>query len=501
MVKNNSEDVSLLIAAEDFEDEQFLKYHSFTLYDENIIKKLIAHGPVLIRGGRGSGKSALLRAANLRVKKDYAQNILGFYISLRYLPLLKTKGDEYEKYFCDILIKNILSEMSDDFTEEIFDCDRNISETKNALRKLSTRLNKRIILFFDDAAHIGRESSLKTFFDIYRTLSSSTVACKAAIYPGVTEFGPRFDILNDAYVIDIARSEKDKYFIPFFKEILINRYGDSVYKKANASKTITIDDFSGFLGRSVAGNVRAFLFACNYIDNSIKEDAISINSIDATLKYLSQEHFWPLIEELKPKLGIYETIMDVLPEISEAIFKSVGSTQMRESYGPSFIIHRSNIERLKKLFEILEYTGFVAKSDASRGLKSGGRGTKYNINLSLLLEQVVPSRLTQELFKKWLGNDTESVEFGQSSILSKFKLPEPDDKELGVLNQPIEVLKKSNAYPYGLTEAKIEKLREGGFDTVEKIFNASEDDILNIDTLGQGWYLRIQNILGQAIWM
>lgn len=87
--------------------------------------------------------------------------------------------------------------------------------------QLSTKIQKRIVLFFDDAAHIGRETSLKEFFDIFRTLSSNTVSCKAAIYPGVTEFGSRFDLLNDANVIDIARNEENPSFSSFSRKLLM----------------------------------------------------------------------------------------------------------------------------------------------------------------------------------------------------------------------------------------------------------------------------------------
>ena len=49
-----------ILAAEDCPPEIFNKLHKFSKYEERIINSLIAHGPVLIRGGRGSGKSALL---------------------------------------------------------------------------------------------------------------------------------------------------------------------------------------------------------------------------------------------------------------------------------------------------------------------------------------------------------------------------------------------------------------------------------------------------------
>jgi hypothetical protein len=81
---------SLILAAEECPPEKFNQYHSFSSYDDVIIRKLSAHGPVLLRGGRGSGKSALLLEAFKRMK--HLANVFPVYISLRYLPLLQSDG-------------------------------------------------------------------------------------------------------------------------------------------------------------------------------------------------------------------------------------------------------------------------------------------------------------------------------------------------------------------------------------------------------------------------
>ena len=60
MPADTIDDSNLILAAEDFDSAEFEKYHRFAKSDERIISKLVAHGPVLLRGGRGSGKSALM---------------------------------------------------------------------------------------------------------------------------------------------------------------------------------------------------------------------------------------------------------------------------------------------------------------------------------------------------------------------------------------------------------------------------------------------------------
>jgi hypothetical protein len=54
---DNAESVDLILAAEDCDPKEFAKLHRFSPNDERVISKLIAHGPVLLEGGRGSGKA------------------------------------------------------------------------------------------------------------------------------------------------------------------------------------------------------------------------------------------------------------------------------------------------------------------------------------------------------------------------------------------------------------------------------------------------------------
>ncbi|WID94652.1 hypothetical protein QO058_17660 [Bosea vestrisii] len=200
----DAEDSSLLLAAEECPRDQFDKYHTFTRYERGIIQKLIAHGPVLLRGGRGSGKSAILIETYLEIRKNYIQSVVPVYISLRHLPLLKSEGTAYVSNFCRILSSEINKELRNYGAS--FPIARDVGPLLEALEANARHLNRRFVLLFDDAAHIGRERPLIEFFDIFRTISTSRVSCKAAIYPGVTKFGIRFDVYNDATVVDISET-------------------------------------------------------------------------------------------------------------------------------------------------------------------------------------------------------------------------------------------------------------------------------------------------------
>lgn len=500
---SHEEQGALILAAEDCPPADFEKFHTFTKSDERLIAKLVAHGPVLVRGGRGSGKSALMIEANRRLAPaNPTANVLGVYLSLRHLELLKYKEAQYIDFLCRLLIREVAlvaSQMGEEFAAE-----PTVSSIQQALATLATKIQRRIVLFFDDAAHIGREASLQEFFDIFRTISSSIVSCKAAIYPGVTRFGIRFDVYNDATVLDVSRSENGSGFDDFFCEVMQKRYPAHLSAKSFTS-ALTITHVAGFLGRAVLGNMRGFIFACNALCENANESTVGLTDLSRCLLTLASNYYWPLLEELAPKLGMYAPLLAVSREIGEKSFSAAakGDLPGRSDSRTSVTIHRDIQQRLAKPLEILEYTGFFSIRDASRSLKSGGRGIRYAINLCNLLEKVHGSRLTRELFDRWRsGTDIEAVEFAKNSELARIEPPTVDSREeLSILSESIDRLVKSKVYPYGLTDEKLKVLKEAQIVTIGQLAETSDAALDELPGVGEASIRRIRSVVGQAIWM
>jgi hypothetical protein len=483
----------LILAAEDFDSAEFEKYHRFAKSDERIISKLVAHGPVLLRGGRGSGKSALMLEAERRISRDPNFQALGIYISLRHLELIRSSGKDYEVFLCRLLLNRVQEKVgrSLDVSPE-----PTVTDVQRVLSSLSSELSKRIVLLFDDAAHIGREASLAEFFDVFRTISSSTVSCKAAIYPGVTKFGNRFDIFNDATVLDLARSDELQGHAEFFAGIMSIRYGNELPDDAFRG-SLSRQDVAGFAGMAVLGNMRSFIFACNELAKISQQKPIGLPELNQALLNLASNYYWPLLEEVEPKLGRYAPMVSVAREAAEILFEVGGKVGNR-----SALVFREVAERIAKPLEILEYAGFISKRDVSRAMKSGGRGARYVLNLCNLLERTPTARLTAELYKKWTLEITEPLEFHRGSKLQLVKLPtEEGPEQLGVFNLSIEKLAKSQAYPYGLTDAKIDVLRAAKFTTIGGLASASDAQLDALYGVGPAAVQRIKNVVGQAIWM
>ena len=491
-----SDSIELRLAAEEFTDIEFGNYHVFSNSDEQVIRRLIAAGPVLLRGPRGSGKSAYMRAAHMRIKNT-EKNIFSVYISLRHFPLLAAQPNEYLIVLIPYIAQLIQKEIIDNQIEfsEKFGPIKSVADLKEALGELGSRLNNRIVLMFDDVAHIGRETSIAGFFDLFRTISSSVVSCKAAIYPGVTKFGDRFDFYSDATVVEAQRDERSSDFGDFFSKILILRYPTLLEKSEIRLKPI----LPLLIGRAVLGNIRAFNAFCTQLSS---HKLISVPILGDELKWLSSNYFYPALEELQTKLGAYAPMLNIAEEVAKIIFEDCGKQKIN-----SIIIHREHAQRIGKVFEILEYTGFIAKREASRSLwkTKSGRGPRYVLNLGPLFEKIPGNTMSYDLIdtliRVTIPND-EIIEYPSNSDLQNFNCPEPhEDVPIGILTLPVSALEMGTAIPYGLTPLMISALENHGLRTVQDVISASMEELKSIPNIWNAKALRIRNAVEQAIWM
>ncbi|MDP1978709.1 hypothetical protein [Undibacterium sp.] len=496
---NTDTDSGLILAAEECPPEKFSQYHSFSQHDEMIIRKLSAHGPVLLRGGRGSGKSALLIETHRRMRA--LPNVFPVYVSLRYLPLLQSDGQEYIGHFCVLLSQAIQHEIKDRNLVSEFAIATDQVSLQLGLTSLSQTLSMRLVLLFDDAAHIGREKPLEVFFDLFRTLSSSLTSCKASIYPGVTKFGIRFDVFNDSTVIDISRS--DVSAAPeFFPDVVRARY-PKLAERSTFSDRLAPSQFANLLGRAVVGNLRGFILACNRFE---EKEKIGIPELTQCLLDMASDYFWPLMDEVAPKLGVYEALIDPAREVVEVIVEHAArpvKDRTRAIAQDRVLIHRQIVAQYIKIFEILEYLGFVARREASRSLKSGGRGPIFAINLCNLLDSVPTKRLTIEMIEEWITGSAEPAELHVSGMaFQAIKLPVlPEEHGLAILEKQVSVLGRSTAYPYGLTDKVIERLVGAGITTVGQLASSSDEELDRIDYIGAVKIKTIRDVVYQAIWM
>ena len=186
------------------------------------------------------------------------------------------------------------------------------------------------------------------------------------------------------------------------------------------------------------------------------------------------------MEEIAPKLGYYEPLIGPAEEWARYLFEHAAASDT-----PYVLVHREIVQKWAKALEILEYAGFLSKRDASKALKSGGRGSVYALNLCNLLDATPGRRLTVELTDKWLGTKRLAEVHLSNPVVSRISMPElREDVELRILDVGIDKLRKSRAYPYGLTEDKIQRLQSLGIKTIGELADTPDADILRLEFVG-----------------
>jgi hypothetical protein len=86
--------------------------------------------------------------------------------------------------------------------------------------------------------------------------------------------------------------------------------------------------------------------------------------------------------------------------------------------------------------------------------------------------------------------------------MARIKLPElASDQDPEILADPVDTLTKSPAYPYGLTERMVEKLHGAAIHTIRDLYEASEEQLDDIEYIGDYRIKQFKNLVAQAIWL
>lgn len=239
-----------------------------------------------------------------------------------------------------------------------------INDTKIIIEELRVTANRKFsILLLDDAALTLTPNFLIDFLDIVRSLKSSTIAPKASVYPGTTEYSPRFHAGHDSLSIQFWHPiDSDSYSV-----VMGGIAGKRVSNIANIP-----DDVVELFKYAAFGIPRAFLsMIWEYQRRKSRSTQQSIiNSI--TQEYLSSR----LLEyrSLVKKVPKFRTIIlageDLLNEmgtlVRDANAKAIPAQEKQISIG---ILKDDVSPIVKRMLDLLVEAGLIyQQTDVSHGL-------------------------------------------------------------------------------------------------------------------------------------
>ncbi len=341
-------------------DDDILRWNVDIPYFDSIQKKLIEKGAKVLVGPRGTGKTHQMKIAYNNCISDISKPF-PVYVSFSkyyYLEPLLSKNPAAITVFhtwvlckiilgCTDTITRIKNINKDDFCNEITkeqiekfvaQSEKNIQESwhSDITRNITIQYvldfiteftnecsRKRAILLLDDAALTLTKEYMIEFFDIFRSLKTLNISPKASVYPGTTEYGPRFHLKQDGDPFNVWFEPEGIEYSQFINQLCEKRFIDIKIE----------DNIKELLKYASFGNPRAFITLLrDYEQETTKNSQVTFNTIIETrCKLLKDEYL-----SIKQKLNQYSTIIDTGWDFFDAILNEIASANRKYIMGDEF---------------------------------------------------------------------------------------------------------------------------------------------------------------------
>lgn len=365
-ISNSLDDIEFSLQADFIDSTNLENWNVENSHFDIIQKNLIGIGAKLIVGPRGTGKTHQMRWAFERCSKNEKMP-LAIYISYsKYYslePFLSRAPNAVQIFHTWILSKILLAcvqyikEARKDFKiieddsineksliEFIALAEKGIPEVKSdsfisiiSISKVISIIEllaekferKRVVLLMDDAAFTLTHEYMIEFFDVFRSLKTQIISPKASVYPGTTEYGPRFHLGHDAQKVEC-------WFNMAKDESSYNSFMDELFEKRfkNNSQFITKDIIDLFKYASF-GVPRAFIdLLRNYKEDSSSKLQAKFNKvIDERAIFIKSEYM-----SLHRKIPQYKSIIETGIQLFEKIILLIKEDNRKITQGKQLLI-------------------------------------------------------------------------------------------------------------------------------------------------------------------
>lgn len=530
--------VEFFYRTEDIPVSDILTFFVHTDHDRKTVDQLKGTGPVLLEGSRGTGKSFLLRVAEQELRNAFSETrVLPVYLTFLRSSLIRTKDDkQFHHWMLARLCSKLLRSLEKigvatkknsplsihpqwNNTENINKLESLIHNYENSYKNPGQKPDvsslpsvdqfkdfvedacqawniKRIVVLFDEAAHVFRPEQQRQFFTLFRDLRAPVLNCKAAVYPGTTSYGDTFERTHDATTIRINRDLHADNYVFTMRE-MVDRQANESLKKAitNQEKNFAL------LAYASSGNPRLLLKSVGTVPKMGSRD------VSKHIKEFYRTDIWSEHSGISSTHSGHSQLVDwgrqfleetVLPEMKRRNDSSSirnGSDKARRETTCYFWLDRDAPQLAKEALRLLAYTGIVVEDAQNFKATRGKLGTRFAVNAgSLLALEANPAKDGLEICQALTKRRFNEYSAAHSTMSTFINMAIPDltlIEELAFrnkLNQPVSVL--------DLTNWQKKKLPTIDINTVKQLLNASEQDLQKIRYVGE---IRSRRILNQAV--
>lgn len=534
------------LRTEDLTTEEINNLFVMSDTDQENISALKSNQPLLLIGSRGTGKTMLMRKAELELDSDFSsQRILSVHVSfiatiiysdstidpihlmlnkiaiaLRgklkqhgilingnlFSSVVSTTEDPVARRLDEFILRTSGAITDQNSTEnekmEAVDIDdtsiiKDVDLFKDFVVQLCIKFEiKKIILLFDEACQIFSPSQQRVFFDLFRSLRSPYIVCKAAVYPGLVSYGT-FQPFHDATIATIERNILSTDYLETMREIVLKNYPES------KEKLLTNVDLLNTIILCASGNPRFLLKSLNSLLNTQK--GFSTKNATHMIKEFYRATIWAehskLDERYKGHMPLITWVRNfvedtVVPDINQINVKSEDNQSKTTLF---FAISREAPEAIKQSIKILEYSGIaILEQEATRFRKDVY--DRYQLNYGIVLLSFSSSNLTEASEKLYKNISLKRFQdYGRNSRhyqnLPTINLAEDYFNQQGIIEQ---ILKKE-LKELELSQKLLDRLSQEKIFYVEDIFKGHESDLEKIDYIGPIRSRKIYNQVMSAI--
>jgi len=490
----------LLDRTESLGDDLILKY--FIKRNDDKINRLLDSEQYLLEGSRGVGKTMLMKTAMLQSTLEFGKNsvlpvwisfeesirierisiidetidpflqwTMGKILSETLEKLLTLKPDcinelnkKLEKIFESSSSNNIriYSDLLHEYLNVLEKADiKSSSELKKQLpsQKLAEILDNpqsfkkflqsiikdfklnRIVLLFDEAAHVFSHSQQEKFFTFFKTLRDPKIACKAAVYPGITNYGKYFERGQDAKELKISWNFSRKEDKKYVKDILKKRIQE--FSKDYWRKLTHNDEIINTICICSNGNPRFAFHIIDEIENGKGfESNLTMQFLINTIRTVFNTK-WKEFETLKKRLIKYSQHIDEAEYLlKENIIPNlrVWNSKQRDNKRRLSIgcyISTQAYKSLEKVFSILDYSNMINIDHSKKSIGKNQYGFYVTINPSLIFTDIV-LKSTSELKNTSVAIENNQAYFKSSTVIKKISDTLDENSEFRCSNDACE---------------------------------------------------------------